>query len=190
MQFKDLISHEKILQTLEQLGFKEPTPIQAEAIPELMKGGDLRAISQTGSGKTAAFLLPALMKLTQERGKKLPRVLILAPTRELAMQIARDAATLAKNLGLVIVSLFGGVPYDKQYRDLAKPHDILIATPGRLIDHVERKRARLDHIQMFILDEADRMLDMGFIGPVEGIAHRRCPPHGKPSCFQLLSASR
>jgi superfamily II DNA/RNA helicase len=170
MPFKDLISNAKILQTLEQLGFTSPTPIQIQAIPELIQRKDLRAVSQTGSGKTAAFLLPLLMRLSEEKGNKLPRVLILAPTRELAMQIAAEAVKLGKNLGLVIVTLFGGVPYHKQYRDLSKPHDILIATPGRLLDHLERKRARLGHIQTLVLDEADRMLDMGFIGPVEEIA--------------------
>lgn len=171
MRFQDIIQDERILQTLEKLGFASPTPIQAEAIPQIMKGGDLRASSQTGSGKTAAFLLPALMRLTQAKEKaKGPRVIILVPTRELAIQLATETSKLGHSLNLVTVVLYGGVPYPIQNRQLAKKYDILIATPGRLIDHMEQNRVRLNHIEMFILDEADRMLDMGFIGPVEQIA--------------------
>lgn len=172
MSFKDIIDDERILQTLEKLGYESPTPIQAEAIPQIMKGGDLRASSQTGSGKTAAFLLPALMRLTQAKDKRGPRVMILVPTRELALQLAAETAKLGRSLNLVTVVLYGGVPYPVQNRQLAKNYDILIATPGRLIDHMEQKRVHLNNIEMFILDEADRMLDMGFIGPVEKIASK------------------
>jgi superfamily II DNA/RNA helicase len=175
MQFKDIIDDERILHTLEKLGFTAPTPIQAEAIPQILKGGDLRASSQTGSGKTAAFLLPALMRLTKTQDRRGPRVIILVPTRELAIQLAAEAAKLGRDLGLVTVTLYGGVPYSMQYRQLAKKHDILIATPGRLMDHMEQKRVNLGNIEMFILDEADRMLDMGFIGPVEKIASKMPP---------------
>ncbi len=172
MHFRDLIDHEEILHTLDKLGFKEPTQIQALAIPEILKGSDLRATSQTGTGKTAAFLLPVLMRLSKEKKRSGPRALILAPTRELAIQLAAEATKLGRNLKLTTVLLYGGVPYHLQYRQLAKPFDILIATPGRLIDHMEQKRVQLNNIEIFILDEADRMLDMGFIEPVETIASK------------------
>lgn len=172
MQFQDIIDDERILHTLEKLGFEAPTPIQAQAIPEIMKGSDLRASSQTGTGKTAAFLLPALMRLAKAKDKRGPRVIILVPTRELALQLAAETAKLGRALDLVTVTLYGGVPYPVQNRQLAKKYDILIATPGRLIDHMEQRRVNLSNIEMFILDEADRMLDMGFIGPVETIASK------------------
>ncbi|MGR3973166.1 MAG: DEAD/DEAH box helicase [Candidatus Rhabdochlamydia sp.] len=170
MQFKDIINNEKILKTLEGLGFQAPTPIQAEAIPQIMKGGDLRASAQTGTGKSAAFLLPALMKLSSATARKGPKVLILAPTRELVIQLASESQKLGRSLGLTTVSLYGGVPYPKQNQELARRHDILIATPGRFLDHLNQRRIKLSEIEMFILDEADRMLDMGFIGPVKDIA--------------------
>ncbi len=182
MLFKELITDERILKTLEGLGYEKAMPIQAEAIPQILKGGDLRASSQTGTGKTAAFLLPALMKLSQSKDRKGPKVVILAPTRELAIQIAAEAAKLGKSLNLVSVTLYGGVPYPKQLRELSRPYDILIATPGRLMDHMERKRVQLQHVEMFILDEADRMLDMGFIGPVEDIA-AKLPPNRQTLMF-------
>jgi superfamily II DNA/RNA helicase len=170
MHFKDIIDDERILQTLEKLGYQVPTPIQAEAIPQILKGGDLRAASQTGTGKTAAFLLPALMRLVKAEERKGPKVLVLVPTRELAIQLASECAKLGRGLGLVTVTLYGGVPYPVQNRQLAKHYDILVATPGRLMDLMEQRRVNLSNIEMFILDEADRMLDMGFIGPVEEIA--------------------
>ncbi len=172
MSFKDFIDDARILNTLEKLGFTAPTPIQAQAIPEILKGADLRASAQTGTGKTAAFLLPALIRLSQSKRRSGPRVIILVPTRELAIQLAEETAKLGNSLDLITVTLYGGVPYPKQFRQLSKPYDILIATPGRLIDHIEQNRVNLNNIEMFILDEADRMLDMGFIGPVEKIASK------------------
>jgi superfamily II DNA/RNA helicase len=170
MLFKELISDERILKTLEGLGYEKATPIQVEAIPQILKGGDLRAASQTGTGKTAAFLLPTLIKLSQSKDRKGPKVVALVPTRELAIQLATEAAKLGRSLNLVTVTLYGGVPYPKQIRDLSRPHDILIATPGRLMDLMDKRKVNLKNIEIFILDEADRMLDMGFIGPVEDIA--------------------
>ncbi len=172
MQFKDIIDDERILRNLEKLGFLEPTPIQKEAIQQIMKGGDLRASAQTGTGKSAAFLLPVLMRLAKAKDRRGPRALILVPTRELAIQLAAEAAKLGNSLNLITVSIYGGVPYPPQFRQLSKPHDILIATPGRLMDHMEQKRIQLGQIEMFVLDEADRMLDMGFIKPVEEIASK------------------
>ncbi|MES2272961.1 MAG: DEAD/DEAH box helicase [Chlamydiota bacterium] len=165
--------HEKIRKALEELGHTNPTPIQEQAIPKILEGLDLRASAQTGTGKTAAFILPALHKLTlpsevQGRG---PRILILVPTRELAMQVATEAVKYSKYMSNVkTVCIYGGAPYPAQNRDLSRPYDILVATPGRLIDHIDRGRIQFSRLQMLILDEADRMLDMGFIEPVEQIA--------------------
>lgn len=173
MSFQDLNLHKQILQALEDLGHSKPTPIQEQAIPEVIKGRDLRASAQTGTGKTAAFLLPALNRLTvpspsQGRG---PRILILVPTRELAMQVANEAGKYSKHLPRVkTVCIFGGAPYPVQNRELSRPYEILVATPGRLIDHMDRGKIDFSRLEMLILDEADRMLDMGFIDPVEQIA--------------------
>jgi superfamily II DNA/RNA helicase len=175
MSFKELISHPSILEAIEEAGFTTPTPIQTQAIPEIMRGSDLRASAQTGTGKTAAFILPSLNRLSAPstlpgRG---PRILILVPTRELAMQVAVEAAKYSKYMSRCkTVCIYGGAPYPPQNRDLARPHEILVATPGRLIDHMEQGRVDFSRVELFILDEADRMLDMGFIQPVEQIASK------------------
>lgn len=171
--FKELNLHQSILKAIEEAGYTTPTAIQEQAIPEIIKGSDLRASAQTGTGKTAAFILPSLNRLTVPstlpgRG---PRVLILVPTRELAMQVATEAAKYSKYCARVkTVCIYGGAPYPPQNRDLSRPHEILVATPGRLIDHMEQGRIDFSRVEMFILDEADRMLDMGFIRPVEQIS--------------------
>ena len=177
MDFKELISHPKILQSLIEQGLTIPTPIQAQAIPKILQGADIRASAQTGTGKTAAYLLPALSRLADADASgnknklKGPKVLILVPTRELAMQVAKEAAKFSKHLNQVsTVCIYGGAPYPIQNRDLSRPYEILVATPGRLMDHMERGRISLARLEMLILDEADRMLDMGFVGPVEEIA--------------------
>jgi superfamily II DNA/RNA helicase len=171
--FKELNLHPSILKAVEEAGFTTPTPIQQQAIPEILKGSDLRASAQTGTGKTAAFILPSLNRLTvpsQVQGKG-PRVLILVPTRELAMQVAIEASKYSKYCSRIkTVCIYGGAPYPQQNRELSRPHEILVATPGRLIDHMERGRIDFSRTEMLILDEADRMLDMGFIQPVEQIA--------------------
>lgn len=173
MDFEELFLHPSILESIKEAGFTSPTPIQQQAIPEIMKGSDLRASAQTGTGKTAAFILPSLHKLATPStlpGKG-PRILILVPTRELAMQVAVEAAKYSKRISRCkTVCIYGGAPYPPQNRDLARPHEILVATPGRLIDHMEQGRIDFSRVEMFILDEADRMLDMGFIQPVEQIA--------------------
>jgi superfamily II DNA/RNA helicase len=174
MSFKDLQLHTGILRTIEEAGYTTPTPIQLSAIPAVLSGSDLLASARTGTGKTAAFLLPALQRLETsaptENGHG-PRVLVLVPTRELAMQVAAEAVKYTKYLRrLKTVCVYGGVPYPVQNRELSRPYDILVATPGRLIDFITRGRIRLNKIEMLILDEADRMLDMGFIEPVEQIA--------------------
>ncbi|HVI50701.1 MAG TPA: DEAD/DEAH box helicase [Candidatus Sulfotelmatobacter sp.] len=173
MSFFDLSLHPMILKALEAEGYTDPTPVQAAAIPPGLEGRDLLATAQTGTGKTAAFLLPALQRLAGEkipRPAGAPRILVLAPTRELARQVLMAARKLGKFLRLNTVELVGGMPYRDQLRFLAKPVDVVVATPGRLIDHVERGRLHLDGVEVLILDEADRMLDMGFLEDVEAIA--------------------
>ncbi|HEX4840446.1 MAG TPA: DEAD/DEAH box helicase [Rhabdochlamydiaceae bacterium] len=173
MSFHNLIEEPKILKALEDLGYTEPTPIQKQGIPLILTGCDLRGSAQTGTGKTAAFILPALCKLakpSQTHGRG-PRIVILVPTRELAIQVAEEATKYSKYLDQVkTVCIYGGAPYPIQNRQLARPYEILVATPGRLIDHINRGKINFSRVEMFILDEADRMLDMGFIGPVEEIA--------------------
>lgn len=175
--FKDLNLHPEILRAIEESGYTTPTPIQQQAIPNILNGTDMRASAQTGTGKTAAFILPALNRLmnrVKTGGAKQafgPRILILVPTRELAMQVAAQAVKYSKHLSQVkTVCIYGGAPYPVQNRELSRPYEILVATPGRLIDHMERGKINFARVEMLILDEADRMLDMGFIQPVEKIA--------------------
>lgn len=173
MNFQDLQLHSNILKAIADAGYVSPTPIQAQAIPDIIQGRDVRGSAQTGTGKTAAFILPTLHVLTQNEKKSPangPRALILVPTRELAMQVATEAAKYSKYLArMKTVCIYGGTPYPVQNRQLSKPYEILVATPGRLIDHLQRGRINLSSVEMLILDEADRMLDMGFIEPVEEI---------------------
>lgn len=172
MNFKDLNLDPRILKAIEEAGYTTPTPVQEIAIPEIMKGGDLRASAQTGTGKTAAFLLPALHRVvTNPKEGMGPRVLILVPTRELAMQVASEAERYSYYLPRVkTVCIYGGAPYPIQRRQLSRPYEILVATPGRLIDHMEQGKINFSRLEMLILDEADRMLDMGFRDSVEQIA--------------------
>ncbi len=170
MTFAQLNLHSNIIKALEACGYQQPTPIQAKAIPEIMSGYDVIACAQTGTGKTAAFVLPTLHKLAEVPSKGKPRVLILSPTRELATQITQAVIQYSKFLKLNVVSLVGGMPYRQQLRQLSRPVDIVIATPGRLMDHMDSRRLDLSHLEILILDEADRMLDMGFIDDVQAIA--------------------
>nr|WP_256476275.1 DEAD/DEAH box helicase [Siccirubricoccus soli] len=151
---------------MEEAGYSTPTPIQARAIPLVMAGQDLLGIAQTGTGKTAAFALPVLHRLTG-RGGRPPRggcrALVLAPTRELCSQIGESFRTYGKHLGLSVAVIFGGVPHGAQRRALAQGIDILVATPGRLQDHLDAGDARLDRVEVLVLDEADQMLDKGFL---------------------------
>jgi superfamily II DNA/RNA helicase len=173
VSFENLNLHPLILKAINDAGYTSPTPIQEQAIPVLLAGHDLMASAQTGTGKTAAFMLPALHRLAEPskipaRG---PRVLVLTPTRELALQVSEAAAKYGKHLPRVrVVSILGGMPYPLQNKLLSQPVDILVATPGRLIDHIQRGRIQFSRLEMMVLDEADRMLDMGFIDDVETIA--------------------
>jgi ATP-dependent RNA helicase RhlE len=165
-QFSDLALSAPILKALESENYVTPTPIQAQAIPHVLAGKDLLGIAQTGTGKTAAFALPILQRLSADRvrpERNTCRALILSPTRELASQIAESFRVYGKNLGLSIATVFGGVSIRPQIDRLMRGVDILVATPGRLIDHLDQRTIRLDHVEIFVLDEADQMLDMGFI---------------------------
>ena len=157
---------------LAELGYVRPTPIQAQAIPALMEGRDLVGIAQTGTGKTAAFALPILHKLAADRRpapKGGARVLVLAPTRELASQIAQSFRDISGTLSLKIAVVFGGVPHGAQIRALAGGLDVLVATPGRLLDHLDARVAHLGAVEYLVLDEVDQMLDLGFIKPIRRI---------------------
>ena len=172
MSFENLNLNAAILKAIADTGYTEPTAVQAQAIPEIMAGHDLMASSQTGSGKTAAFILPVLNRLATPSAMpgKGPRVLVLTPTRELAQQVCDAATKYGKNMRFKIISILGGMPYPVQNRLLSSHVDILVATPGRLIDHLERGRIDFSRLEVLILDEADRMLDMGFVDAVERIA--------------------
>ena len=169
--FDQLNLHPSILRAVQESGYTQATPIQAQAIPEVMAGHDLMASAQTGTGKTAAFTLPALNLLATPHPVKSrgPRVLVLVPTRELAAQVNEAARKYGKFIRARTVSIVGGMPYPLQNKLLSQPIDILVATPGRLIDHMERGRIDMSRLQMLVLDEADRMLDMGFMPDIEHI---------------------
>jgi superfamily II DNA/RNA helicase len=172
LAFTDFDLNPSLLKALEAAGFAEPTPIQAAAIPVMLAGRDMIGSAQTGTGKTAAFMLPALHRLAEVKQPRPrgPRVLVLAPTRELASQILEATRKLGKFLRLHTVSVLGGMPYRVQLRELSRPIDVMVATPGRLIDLIDRKAVSLADLELLVLDEADRMLDMGFIDAVESIA--------------------
>lgn len=171
MSFETLNLDSRLLKALASCKFDQPTDIQREAIPVVLAGKDLMASAQTGTGKTAAFVLPLLQKLIESKPTGHgPAVLILTPTRELAAQVENNIRQLGKNMRLNSVTLVGGESYIKQNRMLQRPLDIIVATPGRLMDHIERRRIDLSGLQYLVLDEADRMLDMGFIDDVKYIA--------------------
>lgn len=171
MTFAQLNLNSSLLKTLDQLGHKAATPIQQQAIPRMLAGKDIIATAQTGTGKTAAYLLPIFERLINlPRKKNQPRILVLTPTRELAFQVKDAALNYGRHLRPEIASILGGMPYHAQLRQLAKPVDIIVATPGRLIDHFKQKRLDLSAIEILVIDEADRMLDMGFIDDVKMIA--------------------
>lgn len=170
MTFEELGLSPKILAAISEAGYTEPTPIQAGAIPPALTGKDVLGIAQTGTGKTASFTLPLIEKLSRGRAKaRMPRSLIVTPTRELAAQVAENFETYAKGQKLTMALLIGGVAFGPQEEILNKGADVLIATPGRLLDHFERGKLLLTGVQMLIVDEADRMLDMGFIPDLERI---------------------
>ena len=171
-QFSDLGLAKPLLKALAAEGYETPTPIQAQAIPGVMAGRDLLGIAQTGTGKTAAFALPILHRLAEDRRpapRRGCRVLVLSPTRELASQIAESFKTYGAHLGMTVAVIFGGAKYGPQIKALAAGVDILVATPGRLIDHLGEKTANLGQAEVLVLDEADQMLDLGFLQPIRRI---------------------
>ena len=179
MSFESLGLHAALTRAVADTGYEAATDVQLRAIPPALAGRDLRVSSRTGSGKTASFVLPALQRVLAARGEDGrrreridgPRILVLTPTRELALQVAKAATVYGAHVqGLRVATVLGGVPYAAQLKALRGPLDILIATPGRLIDHLGSGRAVLGNVEMLILDEADRMLDMGFIDPIHHIA--------------------
>jgi ATP-dependent RNA helicase RhlE len=172
LKFNDLKLQDQILKNLETSGYATPTPIQAQAIPVLLEGGDLLGIAQTGTGKTAAFTLPMLQRLSGRNFSLTPtepRALILAPTRELATQIKESLDKYGDGLKLKYAVIFGGVGQGAQVAALRSGLDILVATPGRLLDLMNQGHVRLNKVEIFVLDEADRMLDMGFINDIRKI---------------------
>ena len=172
VKFSDLGLSEPLLRALHGAKYTTPTPIQARTIPALLQGRDVLGVAQTGTGKTAAFALPVLQQLAASGERALPkspRALVLAPTRELAVQIARSFDTYGRGLGLRLCTVVGGLGYGRQIETLARGVDILIATPGRLLDLVERGNVKLGNVTFLVLDEADRMFDMGFIRDVRRI---------------------
>ena len=168
--FRELGLDPKILRALDDIGYETPTPIQARAIPEALKNRDVLGIAQTGTGKTGAFTLPTVHKLAKGRARaRMPRCLIVCPTRELAAQVAENVELYGKYLKLEMALLIGGVSFGEQDKKLSRGVDVLIATPGRLLDQFERGKILLTGVQTLVVDEADRMLDMGFIPDIERI---------------------
>lgn len=183
MQFKDLGLSPNLLSAISDAGYDTPTPIQAGAIPIALTGRDVLGIAQTGTGKTASFTLPMIERLSRGRARaRMPRSLILAPTRELAAQVAENFETYTKNHKMNMALLIGGVSFEPQKRILDQGADVLIATPGRLIDHFERGGLLLTGVEILVIDEADRMLDMGFIPDIERIL-KLLPPRRQTLFF-------
>ncbi|WP_455383984.1 DEAD/DEAH box helicase [Acidihalobacter prosperus] len=170
MSFHELGLSAELLRAVEALGYTQPTPIQQQAIPAVLAGHDVLAGAQTGTGKTAAFVLPTLKRLSERpSGKRAPRALVLTPTRELAAQVGEDVQNLGRHLSLKHAVIFGGVGINPQIDKLRRGVDILIATPGRLLDHAGQKTVDLSQVEVLVLDEADRMLDMGFIHDIKRV---------------------
>jgi ATP-dependent RNA helicase RhlE len=184
MTFNELNIIEPILKALDKEGYKQPTPIQEQAIPIALAGTDLLGCAQTGTGKTAAFAIPILQNLHRDHAERNPRAikcLILTPTRELAIQIGESFAAYGANLRLKHTVIFGGVTQGSQVQALKNGIDILIATPGRLLDLMNQGFINLSSISIFVLDEADRMLDMGFIHDVKKVIAKL--PHKRQTLF-------
>ena len=176
MSFQDLGLSPKVLAAVEASGYTTPTPIQAQAIPHVLTRRDVVGIAQTGTGKTASFVLPMLTLLEKGRARaRMPRTLILEPTRELAAQVEENFARYGRNHKLTVALIIGGVSFDDQIKKLDRGVDILIATPGRLLDLFERGKILMNGVEILVIDEADRMLDMGFIPDIERIC-KLLPP--------------
>ncbi|MBV8538276.1 MAG: DEAD/DEAH box helicase [Alphaproteobacteria bacterium] len=193
MSFADFGLHPLVLKSLDSEGYATPTPVQAASIPPALDGRDILATAATGTGKTAAFLLPALSRIAAAAKSNgavgSPRILVLAPTRELATQVTHAVRKHGKFLALTSADIVGGMPFRAQLRQMSRPLDIVVATPGRLIDHLERGRLDLGHVEVLVLDEADRMLDMGFAEDVGRIA-KACAPSRQTMLFTATLDAR
>lgn len=190
MTFKELKLIDPLIKALDKKGYETPSPIQQQAIPHILDGHDMFGCAQTGTGKTAAFALPILQLLAQNRkqgAKREIKALILAPTRELASQISENFTAYGANLGFSHAVIFGGVSQFHQVNALKKGIDILVATPGRLLDLMQQGYIRLNHIEYFVLDEADRMLDMGFIHDIKKVLAKL--PEKKQTLFFSATAA-
>ncbi len=180
MTFQELNMNNQLLNAITKSGYLEPTAIQAQAIPHILAGKDMLGSAQTGTGKTAAFALPIIQRIQEspiKHGKKQPKALILAPTRELALQIKESFTLYARFSQLRVVAIYGGVPKRNQIQNLKRGVDVIIATPGRLLDLMMMKIIDLSTIEYYVLDEADRMLDMGFIHDVKSISESITSTH-------------
>ncbi len=169
MSFNSFNLDARLLKNVQALDFEEPTPIQSATIPPALEGRDILGSAETGTGKTAAFLLPLLQKLINTPRTREPRALVVVPTRELALQVAEHAQQLSRNTSLHVATVYGGVGYGPQEQALRKGVDIVIATPGRLLDHLEKRNVNFRSLQVLVLDEADRMLDIGFLPDIRRI---------------------
>jgi ATP-dependent RNA helicase DeaD len=178
--FGELEIHPDVAKAIDELGFMAPTPVQAQAIPILRSGRDLLAQAQTGTGKTAAFAIPIIELV--DPAEKRPQALIVVPTRELCVQVTREFGAIGKYRHAHEVAIYGGVPYGPQERALARGTQIVVGTPGRLLDHIERRTLKLDGIRIAILDEADRLLDMGFAPDVRKLL-RMVPANRQTALF-------
>lgn len=179
----------RLVERLTGLGYEEPTPIQREAIPPLIEGHDLIGRAATGTGKTAAFSLPVLHRLARSTARTKPTSLILVPTRELAMQVGESVAKYGQPLGVRVLPIYGGAPMDQQIRALDRGVDVVVATPGRALDHMRRTTLKLDAIDVVVLDEADEMLDMGFAEDIEAILSAT-PTERQTALFSATMAPR
>ena len=171
MGFDELNLHSDLLRAVEALGWQDPTPIQQQAIPAILEGRDVLGAAQTGSGKTGAFALPILSHLLNDK-KPGPRVLVLVPTRELATHVDQTFTDCGRFAGIKVATIIGGVGYDQQRRAVADGADIVVATPGRLLDHLQSRAFTLARVDHLVLDEADRMLDMGFLPDIKSIIYQ------------------
>lgn len=170
MLFNDFELDARLQQNLHAIGFEQPTPIQSATIPHALQGKDILGSAETGTGKTAAFVLPLLHSLIQTPSTRWPRALVLVPTRELALQVTEHTTQLSRDLPLRVATIYGGVSIGQQTQALKRGVDVVIATPGRLLDHVSRNNISFDELQIFVLDEADRMLDIGFLPDIRRVA--------------------
>ena len=183
MRFTELELSQPLQKAIRDMGYQETTPIQTKAIPPGLRGADIVGCAQTGTGKTLAFLLPILERLLQDQNKtKDPRVVILEPTRELAIQVTRETRKLVAHAPLRIMSIYGGSSIKKEIHTLRSGVDVIVATPGRLMDHMRRRNVTFQEVQVLVLDEADRMLDMGFLPDIEYIV-RRMPDQRQTMLF-------